>query len=427
MAAAVFREDTAEALPYRIFKPAPKQDAQPFLILFLHGAGERGRDNRAQLRHGIADLLKTCRSKHGILVAPQCPRGSYWPQPGMRRRLKALLDELLEDETIDRRRIYLTGLSMGGMGTWDLAMDHPELFAAALPICGRADPRRAARLSQMPVWAFHGDKDRAVKVSGSRRMITAMKQAGGDPRYQEYPGVGHNSWTRTYANPKVRAWLVAQRRPVWPRLEDGGKVVFFGDSITFAGAKEGGYIRRLEATWKELGDAVPRLDFVGAGVSGNKVPDLLARLDRDVLQQQPSLVVIYIGTNDVWHSLHEKGTPLDRFRNGLLSLIAQIRAAKAGVMLCTPAAIGELPRGENKLDGMLERYAAAIRAVAREQGCPLVDLRDLFVPPVAAREAAVEQPPHKQQGILTSDGVHLNAAGNQRVAAAIQSRLLQLR
>ena len=128
-------------------------------------------------------------------------------ESGLARRL----DQLIAKKPIDTRRIYLTGLSMGGYGTWDLIARQPERFAAAIPICGGGDPATAERIKHIPLWVFHGDADSAVKVSRSRDMVAALKQAGGEPKYTEYEGVGHDSWTRTYKSPEIYEWLFSQR------------------------------------------------------------------------------------------------------------------------------------------------------------------------------------------------------------------------
>lgn len=194
-------------------------------------------------------------------------------------------------------------------------------------------------------------------------------------------------------------------------LADNEVIAFFGDSITQGGANPGGYCRLI-------GDAIGEhhasrgVKIVYAGISGNKVPDLQSRLDRDVLSQKPTIVFIYIGINDVWHSTQGQGTPKDKFESGLRDLIAKIKAAGARIVLCTPSMIGEKSDGTNPLDLMLEEYSAISRAVASETGVTLCDLRKAFLDHL--RE---HNPENKDRGILTGDGVHLNGAGNEFVAA----------
>jgi len=224
-----FKAADGGVLLYRMMMPADYDPDKEYpLVLFLHGAGERGDDNKAQLAHGMRDFASaTNREQHpAIVVAPQCPKNQQWvdvpwsqlshempkkPSKSMQKTLE-LLASLQKELSVDEDRIYITGLSMGGFGTWDAIQRRPDYFAAAAPICGGGDTAFAKQLAHIPIWAFHGDADGAVKVERSRSMIKAIKDAGGDPQYTEYPGVGHNSWAATYANPKFYAWLFEQQR-----------------------------------------------------------------------------------------------------------------------------------------------------------------------------------------------------------------------
>jgi predicted peptidase len=220
-------------LPYRLLKPQQVDDNKKYpLVVFLHGAGERGNDNTKQLVHGMADFAsdEVMQKYPAFVIAPQCPEGKQWvdvpwsadehampekPSVPLRQTLD-LIDQLKKKLPIDDSRIYVTGLSMGGFGTWDAIQRRPNFFAAAAPICGGGDAALAERIKRVPVWAFHGDADGAVKVRRSRDMIAALKAAGGSPKYTEYPGVGHNSWTATYSNPEFYAWLFEQKLPAKP-------------------------------------------------------------------------------------------------------------------------------------------------------------------------------------------------------------------
>jgi lysophospholipase L1-like esterase len=187
------------------------------------------------------------------------------------------------------------------------------------------------------------------------------------------------------------------------------KIVFLGDSITQAGAGLGGYVTLLDdALSQRLGDAAP--EVIGAGISGNRVPDLQQRLERDVLGHAPNLVVIYIGINDVWHSLQGKGTPIDEFKSGLMDIIERIQATGSRVALCTPSVIGEKTDGTNELDSKLDEYATISRSLAKQTGAYLIDLRAAFL-----RELKIRNTENAAEGILTTDGVHLNADGNEFV------------
>jgi predicted peptidase len=221
--ALVYTDGEGGELPYRLIVPPQAEGPRP-VLLFLHGAGERGDDNRRQLIHGKDLLLKAARDFGCIVVAPQCPAGEKWsvvdwtqdkvtfsdePSEPMRLTL-LLLDDLAKRYDVDTDRLYIMGLSMGGYGTWDAICREPGRFAAAAPICGGGDPAQASLLVRTPVWAFHGDADPVVSVDLTRAMVQAIKDAGGEPKYTEYPGVGHNSWTPAFAEPELLPWLTAQ-------------------------------------------------------------------------------------------------------------------------------------------------------------------------------------------------------------------------
>jgi len=217
-------------LRYRLLKPKDLDPQQKYpLVIFLHGAGERGSDNQAQLVHCMGDFASDeIMGKYpAIVVAPQCPTARRWvevdwsadkhampeePSTALAATFK-LIDKLRSELPIDERRLYVTGLSMGGYGAWDAVQRQPQLFAAAAPVCGGGDPAFAAKMKDVPIWAFHGDKDTTVKPNRSREMIAALKAAGAQPKYTEYPGVGHDSWSRTYRDPALYEWLFAQRQP----------------------------------------------------------------------------------------------------------------------------------------------------------------------------------------------------------------------
>jgi len=189
------------------------------------------------------------------------------------------------------------------------------------------------------------------------------------------------------------------------------KVIFFGDSITQAGVKPGGYIVRISdlATGEKLAD---QFEFIGAGIGGNKVYDLYLRLEDDVLNKNPDVVIIYVGVNDVWHKRsYGTGTDPDKFEKFYSALITKLKAKNIKVALCTPAAIGERTDFSNELDGDLNNYSNIIRGLATKNNLPLIDLRKAFLE--YNKKFNTE---NKESGILTSDRVHLNEKGNQFVA-----------
>jgi predicted peptidase len=220
-----------EAFKYRLLTPAKIEEGKKYpLVLFLHGAGERGDDNQSQLKYLPEWMARTeAREKYPcFLIAPQCRRDKKWTEINWGDKLSAklakqptdqmkvvmaILDETIKKQPIDEKRIYLTGLSMGGYGSWELAMRQPGRFAAVAPVCGGGDESQAALLKDIPIWAWHGDADSAVPVERSRRMIDAVKKAGGKPRYTELPGVGHDSWTPAYTRTDgVVPWLFEQAK-----------------------------------------------------------------------------------------------------------------------------------------------------------------------------------------------------------------------
>jgi predicted peptidase len=187
------------------------------LMLFLHGMGERGSDLAKVRVHGPPKVAEKMTNFPFILVSPQCPDGAWWDNES----LTALLDEVQEKYRVDTNRVYLTGLSMGGFGTWNLALTYPERFAAVVPICGGGNPipiygfdaKRKETLKSLPFWVFHGDKDPAVPLLESERMVNALKKYGvKEVNFTVYPGVGHDSWTQTYADPKLYEWLLSHRK-----------------------------------------------------------------------------------------------------------------------------------------------------------------------------------------------------------------------
>jgi lysophospholipase L1-like esterase len=203
-----------------------------------------------------------------------------------------------------------------------------------------------------------------------------------------------------------------------PSLQSGDRVVFFGDSITQGGASPNGYISVFRELLAERKPDL-KVEVIGAGISGNKVPDLEKRLERDVLGKKPSVVVIYIGINDVWHSERGQGTSKENFEAGLLRLIDQINKVGGRVVLCTASVIGEKTDGSNKLDSMLDEYCEITRKVASESNTQLLDLRKEFLAHLKANNKE-----NKEAGVLTTDRVHLNEAGNRFVAEQMFTALV---
>jgi predicted peptidase len=178
------------------------------LMLFLHGVGERGDDLDALKKAGPPKLIAEGQAFPCIVVSPQCPKDRSWET----FELSALLDEIVEKYKVDQDRIYVTGLSMGGFGTWALAATSPNRFAAIVPICGGGDPQSAKRIVHIPTWVFHGAKDRVVPPERSEQMVEALKRNGGNVKFTVYPEAAHDSWTASYASPELYEWLFQQKR-----------------------------------------------------------------------------------------------------------------------------------------------------------------------------------------------------------------------
>jgi predicted peptidase len=216
---------------YRLLRPATVEPGKQYpLVLFLHGAGERGNDNSSQLQYLPTWLAGAAWRQQFpcFVIAPQCRAEHRWsafnwsdkkssplaaePTTDLAAAIAAL-EKVSASEPVDPDRVYLTGLSMGGYGSWELAARMPERFAAVSPICGGGDEAQAKKLTSLPIWCFHGGADQVVPVARSRAMIAAIEAAGGKPKYTEFPGVGHDSWTPAYRDSGLLEWLFAQRRP----------------------------------------------------------------------------------------------------------------------------------------------------------------------------------------------------------------------
>src|SRR5258705_2014582 len=225
--ARVYREPSGASIPYRLFKPKNYDAQQKYpLVLFLHGAVGAGTDNRRQFNGGNEVPPKTLTTPElqatnpCFIFIPQCPGHSSWsyipglnsqPTEAMRLALGAL-SQLQKEFLINNDRLYILGISMGGHGVWDAISRHPNLVAAAVPICSGGDTSKAKVLTRLPVWCFHGDADPLVPVQHAREMIAAIKRAGGNPKYTEYPGVGHNSYVNAFKEPELLPWLFSQKR-----------------------------------------------------------------------------------------------------------------------------------------------------------------------------------------------------------------------
>ena len=229
----VYVTASGDSLNYRLLRPEVEQEGEKYpLVLFLHGAGERGSDNEKQLFHGSQMWLNPVNRENypTFVLVPQCPESGYWaytdrpssfepdkmpadvPLSSTFVILKELLDTYLAMPQVDKQRIYIMGLSMGGMATYDLTIRYPELFAAAIPICGTVNASRLKAAKDVKFRIFHGDADNVVPVNGSRQAYKALKAAGADVEYIEFPGVTHGSWNPAFTQPDFMKWLFSQKK-----------------------------------------------------------------------------------------------------------------------------------------------------------------------------------------------------------------------
>ncbi|MCU0446340.1 MAG: prolyl oligopeptidase family serine peptidase [Microscillaceae bacterium] len=218
-----------DTLPYRLLKPVDYDPAKKHpLVVFFHGAGERGTDNKLPLTH-IAPLFLKPENRNNFpcfVLVPQCPKNVKWVDTDWKleqhtqpekisvpmEMAMQLIENLQKEYAIDAKRIYATGLSMGGFATWDIVARFPKKFACAVPVCGGADEKTAKKIKDLPIWAFHGALDKVVLPSRSRNMVKALQEAGGKPKYTEYSDVHHDSWKRAYATPDLLKWMFEQKR-----------------------------------------------------------------------------------------------------------------------------------------------------------------------------------------------------------------------
>lgn len=209
------KAENGKTIPYLLYLPkeyGAKETNWP-VMLFLHGRGESDGPLSVVKRWGPPRIVERGGNLGYILVSPQCPKAESWAQPGQQELLGKLLDHVLEQYKGNKDRVYLTGLSMGGFGSWRLAADHPDRFAAVVPICGGGKPEDAEKLKSLPIWVFHGTDDKAVPFKRSEEMVEAIKKAGNaNIRFTSLEYIGHNSWEAAYATPELYDWLDKQKR-----------------------------------------------------------------------------------------------------------------------------------------------------------------------------------------------------------------------
>ena len=457
-----FTNATGQTIPYRLLLPRDYDPSRTYpLVLFFHGAGERGTDNKAQLVHGAGLFLEPEKRERFacFVLAPQCPNNQQWvdmpwgtdsgtrpeqPSAAMRLALEAL-DGVIGEFKVDTNRLYVTGLSMGGYATWDCITRFPGRFAAAVPICGGGDEKTVtAAVAKVPVWAFHSDDDGAVKVGRTRNMIAAMRAAGGQPKYFEYFGLGHFSWGRAYGEPELLPWMFAQRLGQPDTFELKTKppelpaVARFPADAAFPGE---GPIRKMDwfqNLWRErrlkwwnsreqdrgavvfLGDSItqgwgslkqdfPQLKTANRGISGDVTRGVLYRLKEDVLDLDPKAVVLLIGTND----LEENGDPEVIARNVKLILQqCQARHPRMPVIVCK---VMPSDASKRRPADKIRRLNALVDEIVKAEPLVRCDTWSIF-----ADEAGNARPGE------FPDLLHPNAAGYAKFAAALRPIFAQL-
>ncbi len=450
-------------MPFRLLAPKTLAPGSSYpLVLFFHGAGERGVDNESQLKHGTRLFLQPASREQFpcFVLAPQCPTGQQWvdmpwgtlsgtrPEKSSAAMQLALdiLDRVCREYPVDASRLYVSGLSMGGYASWDCLTRFPGRFAAVVPVCGGGDEKTITpAAAKVPVWAFHSEDDNAVKVVRSRNMVEAMKRAGGEPNYFEYTGLGHNSWDRAYGEPEFLPWMFAQKLgqpdsfllktpapqlPLvarWP-AEDS---LFPGQGpLQKAGWFQKLWRQKRLAWWQNrerdqgavvfLGDSItqgwgalasdfPGLKTANRGISGDTTRGVRFRLQEDVLDLHPKAVVLLIGTND----LGLGGNPEDAAAN-LKAILSQLRQSSPAlkIILCRVmprgVAAGRFPETIQRLNQSLDTLSAEIPGVI------LCDTWSLF--------AGENGGPRKDE---FPDLLHPNGLGYRKWAEALHPLLKQ--
>lgn len=414
-------EHQGKTLHYRILKPVDFDETKKYpLHLFLHGAGERGDDNESQLVHGSALFIKENKKHPAIVIFPQCPADDYWAQTKVTRdeiaqsntfsfpkdsepgwamsAVMSLLDEMTQESYIDNSRIYLGGLSMGGMGTFELLARRPDTFAAATAICGGGNIENVAIWAEKtPMWIFHGDADRVVPSFYSKAIFEAMLKKGVEPKFSLYKNTGHDSWTNAFAEADYFDWIYSHQKEVpqeetqqvWNPFDEEAllakykdanesqktkdnsqSIVFMGDSIT-----EG-----WPGTSPEFWQAHP--EFLNRGYSGHTTSQMVLRFRQEVIDLKPKTVFILAGTNDI--AGNTGVTSLETIANNIFTMADLAQKHNIKVIIASVLPVydyvwkpGLEPAGKIvRLNGMLEAFAKANNHLYLDFHTPMKDNRD---------------------------------------------------
>ncbi len=442
----IFENDT---LNYRILQPLNYDANKQYPVhLFLHGAGERGKDNVAQLTHGGKLFLeKENREKYNAwVIFPQCSENDRWP------RLKSdnwnetfdnkttkpnkslglvirLMDEFIKKKQVDKKRIYISGLSMGGMGTFEILSRRPDMFAAATPICGNGNAQLVDLYAgKVPIWIFHGADDKVVSPKHSLEMASAIIASGGSPKMTLYEKTGHVSWTKAFAEKDFLKWIYSKSRNEAPKIHiagggtlmdwanlkkyresnekikkisDPNRVVFMGNSIT-----EG---------WSYFSkDFFIDNPFVNRGIGGQTTPQMLVRFTPDVVNLKPKSVVIMAGINDI--AGNTGPITIENTAENIISMAEVARANNISVYICSTMPAIKFPWSPKikpapkvvKLNNILKNYCT-------EKGITYVD----YYASMADAKGGLKVPEYT----TANDLVHPNLAGYKVMEKIILSAL----
>lgn len=428
------REYTAsngKVFRYRWHEPAKIEPGKKYpLVILMHGAGERGTDNVAQLVWGATEVLRYAISSGDdcFFVAGQVPNGQRWvevdwgdpvphkmpevPSETMGLQIE-FLEKLFTEIPVDSDRVYATGVSMGGYGVWDLLSRKPEWFAAAMPVCGGADITQAWKLRDIAIWNHHGDCDNVVPFVRSRLMVDALWRVGGNIKYTEYPGVGHGSWGPAYSNSANIKWLFSQKRKTVERVPfaNGDRIAFLGDSITELGTKnENGYVHLV---MNGLAAKGVKAELIPAGVSGNMSNQMLARLENDVLSKKPRWMFLSCGVNDAPNGYEDDrknpGLPLADYIRNITEIVTRAKEAGISVIMLEPTPVLEEPHIANQNE---KAYVEEFRKIAAKEKLPIVPLNLVFGEYIRAKKN-----PFVRE--LSKDGTHMAPAGDKLMAEVI--------
>jgi len=430
-------DENESSLPYRILKPKNfSPDKQYPLHIFLHGTGEKGTDNEAQLKHASPRFLAEIEKYPAIVIFPQCPKDDSWssgtweqktahrkytfykdkPPTKALSQVLRLIDYMADQPYIDNTRLYIGGLSNGAMGTYELLRFRPKLFAAATPICGGAHVATISDwASETPAWIFHGSDDPIVPPTHSRDMVVALTKLGAHPKYSEYEGVRHDSWTNTFLEPELFDWIYSQQRVPeeaknqWSFLQftptallskyneankaeafaypDGGGIVFMGDSITE------GWLTTSPEYWEEN----PR--YINRGYSGQTTAQMLLRFRQDVINLKPKAVVILAGTNDI--AGNTGVTAIENTAENIFAMadLAKAHTIKVIIASVLPAADYPWKRGIAPADKIV-KLNGYLHAFAKANGHSYLDLH-----------TAMKTEDNGMKPTLTYDEVHCTKEG----------------